>query len=317
MDLQTITQELNKRFIAPLDEFYKRRIVVWYDEDGEFIDQIKDLQLLNAKILRLTETNNFEIKKTIAIEEPTQNFLIYNSMNYENLDDNWLLDVELYSEEFRADLIAIWMDEMGIPSSVALRNQVKKYRKFLNAKSRRDDVVKLADSLDSPTKIQLAIMASIVESQRTVPISIIKSVLKSGLDTDDNYQYQELVKYDALDLFWSMVSKITGYSDVDHSLGKLAAYIILTAGSRTLPDSVFDGLSNFMTEMPQLQAYCSDIISEWIHSDDADSYVAIAEIVEEEMHLKKRLSKQTADVLADTEILPCLIYADHRQPVRL
>lgn len=306
MDLQTITQELNKRFIAPLDEFYKRRIVVWYDEDGEFIDQIKDLQLLNAKILWLTETNNFEIKKTIAIEEPTQNFLIYNSMNYENLDDNWLLDVELYSEEFRADLIAIWMDEMGIPSSVALRNQVKKYRKFLNAKSRRDDVVKLADSLDSPTKIQLAIMASIVESQRTVPISIIKSVLKSGLDTDDNYQYQELVKYDALDLFWSMVSKITGYSDVDHSLGKLAAYIILTAGSRTLPDSVFDGLSNFMTEMPQLQAYCSDIISEWIHSDDADSYVAIAEIVEEEMHLKKRLSKQTADVLADTEILPCL-----------
>ena len=306
MDLQTITQELNKRFIAPLDEFYKRRIVVWYDEDGEFIDQIKDLQLLNAKILRLTETNNFEIKKTIAIEEPTQNFLIYNSMNYENLDDNCLLDVELYSEEFRADLIAIWMDEMGIPSSVALRNQVKKYRKFLNAKSRRDDVVKLADSLDSPTKIQLAIMASIVESQRTVPISIIKSVLKSGLDTDDNYQYQELVKYDALDLFWSMVSKITGYSDVDHSLGKLAAYIILTAGSRTLPDSVFDGLSNFMTEMPQLQAYCSDIISEWIHSDDADSYVAIAEIVEEEMHLKKRLSKQTADVLADTEILPCL-----------
>lgn len=306
MDLQTITQELNKRFIAPLDEFYKRRIVVWYDEDGEFIDQIKDLQLLNAKILRLTETNNFEIKKTIAIEEPTQNFLIYNSMNYENLDDNWLLDVELYSEEFRADLIAIWMDEMGIPSSVALRNQVKKYRKFLNAKSRRDDVVKLADSLDSPTKIQLAIMASIVESQRTVPISIIKSVLKSGLDTDDNYRYQELVKYDALDLFWSMVSKITGYSDVDHSLGKLAAYIILTAGSRTLPDSVFDGLSNFMTEMPQLQAYCSDIISEWIHSDDADSYVAIAEIVEEEKHLKKRLSKQTADVLADTEILPCL-----------
>lgn len=42
-----------------------------------------------------------------------------------------------------------------------------------------------------------------------------------------------------------------------------------------------------MTEIPQLQAYCSDIISEWIHSDDADSYVAIAEIVEEEMHLKK------------------------------
>ena len=39
------------------------------------------------------------------------------------------------------------MDEMGIPSSVALRNQVKKYSKFLNAKARREDVVKLSDSL--------------------------------------------------------------------------------------------------------------------------------------------------------------------------
>ena len=269
MDLVTITQKLNKRFSETLPEFYKRRIVIWYDEEGEFANQINDLELLNAKVLCLTESNNFAIKKIIAVDEPSQNFLLYNSMNYEKLDDNWLLDVELYSEEFRADLIAIWMDEMGILSSVALRNQVKKYRKFLNAKSRRDDVVRLADSLDSPTKLQLAVMAAIGESQRTDPISIIKSVLKAGLNSDDNYLYQEFIKYDALQLFWSMVSQITGYSDVDHSLGKLAAHIILTAGSRTLPDSVFDGLTNFMTENPQLQAYCSDLISDWIHSDDA------------------------------------------------
>ena len=306
MDLQTISQELNKRFASALPEFYKRRIVIWYDEEGEFSEQIDDLDLLNAKVLRLTENNNFVIKKTIAVDEPTQNFLIYNSMYYEKPDDNWLLDVELYSEEFRADLIAIWMDEMGIPSSVSLRNQVKKYRKFLNAKSRRDDVVKLADSLDSPTKLQLAVMASIGESQRTDPLSIIKSVLMAGLNSADNYLYQNFVKYAASDLFWGMVSQITGYNDVDHSLGKLAAHIILTAGSRTLPDSVFDGLSDFMTENPQLQAYCSDLISDWIHSDDADSYVSIAESVENEMHLEKRVSKQTADALADTEILPCI-----------
>ena len=66
MDLQTINQELNKRFAEPLPEFYKRRIVIWYDEEGEFADQIDDLVLLNAKVLRLTKTNNFAIKKTIA-----------------------------------------------------------------------------------------------------------------------------------------------------------------------------------------------------------------------------------------------------------
>ena len=35
MDLATISQELNKRFLAPLPEFYKRRIIVWYDEEKE------------------------------------------------------------------------------------------------------------------------------------------------------------------------------------------------------------------------------------------------------------------------------------------
>ena len=304
MDLATISQELNKRFHAPLPEFYKRRIIVWYDEEKEFEDQINDLELQNAKVLCITGNNFFEIKRTLAVDEPTQNFLLYNPMNYEKPEDNWLMDVELYSEEFRADLIAIWMDEMGIPSSIALRNQVKKYRKFLNAKNRREDVVKISDGLDSPMKLQLAVMASIGEAQRTDPISIIKSVLKASLNMDDNYLYQEFVKYDAAELFWSMVSRITGYGDVDHSLGKLAAHIILTAASRTLPDAVFDGLSGFMSQNGQLQAYCSDLVSDWVHSDDVASYMAMAENVEEEMNLVKRMSKQSASDLADTEILP-------------
>lgn len=306
MDLVTISQELNKRFLEPLPEFYKRRIIVWYDEEREFAEEIGNLELTNAKVLCLTGNNNFVVKKTLAVDEPVQNFLLYNPMSYEKLEDDWILDVELYSEEFRADLIAIWMDEMGIPSSVALRNQVKKYSKFLNAKARREDVVKISDSLDSPMKLQLAVMASIGEAGRTEPIAIIKSVLKAGLNADDNYLYREFVKYEAVDLFWGMVSSITGYNDVDHNLGKLAAHIVLTASSRTLPAAVFDGLSDFMSENGQFQAYCSDLVSDWIHSDDTASYVTMAETVEEEMHLVKRLSKQSALELADTEVLPSL-----------
>jgi orotidine-5'-phosphate decarboxylase len=42
MDSDKIIQELNQRFAAPLPEFYKRRIVFWYDEDGEFQDRLVD-----------------------------------------------------------------------------------------------------------------------------------------------------------------------------------------------------------------------------------------------------------------------------------
>ena len=36
MDIEKVEQDLNKRFAEPLPEFYKRRIIVWYDEDREF-----------------------------------------------------------------------------------------------------------------------------------------------------------------------------------------------------------------------------------------------------------------------------------------
>ena len=75
MDLETITQELNKRFMAPLPEFYKRRIVIWYDAEQEFADQIPDIEITGAKVFVLTGTNNFQIKKQIAVDEPIENFL--------------------------------------------------------------------------------------------------------------------------------------------------------------------------------------------------------------------------------------------------
>ena len=50
MDLNTIRQDLKRKYSEPLPEFYKRRIVFWYDEDREFEDQIDELQLEGVKI---------------------------------------------------------------------------------------------------------------------------------------------------------------------------------------------------------------------------------------------------------------------------
>ena len=35
MDTDKVIQDLNRRFAAPLPEFYQRRIIFWYDEDYE------------------------------------------------------------------------------------------------------------------------------------------------------------------------------------------------------------------------------------------------------------------------------------------
>ena len=49
MDLDKIIQELNQRFAAPLLEFYKHRIVFWYDEAGEFRERLDGVALTGIK----------------------------------------------------------------------------------------------------------------------------------------------------------------------------------------------------------------------------------------------------------------------------
>ena len=63
VDIETVVQDLNRRFAEPLPEFYNRRIIFWYDEDKEFEDKVDDVVLSNATLVKLTGTNNFAVKK--------------------------------------------------------------------------------------------------------------------------------------------------------------------------------------------------------------------------------------------------------------
>ena len=64
------------------------------------------------------------------MDDPTSNYLVYCPLSYDTEEDDWLLDVKLYAEEFRADQISMWMDEMQIPETPALRKAFKQYRKI-------------------------------------------------------------------------------------------------------------------------------------------------------------------------------------------
>ena len=61
MDTEKITLDLNKRFVAPLPDYYKRRIIFWYDEEREFEDKLDEVQLNDAKIIRMTGSNTFAV----------------------------------------------------------------------------------------------------------------------------------------------------------------------------------------------------------------------------------------------------------------
>lgn len=115
----------------------------------------------NASILVLTGNNTFVAKKLLAADDTTTNYLVYSPLRYEKPEDNWLINIELYSEEFRADLNSIWMDEMGLPNNATVRRMVKGYRKFFNSIERRKSVAAMPKSIGTASQLYMAVMASI------------------------------------------------------------------------------------------------------------------------------------------------------------
>lgn len=303
-DIDKITQELNKRFAAPLPEFYKRRIIFWYDEDREFEDKVEELVLADANVLALTGTNNFMAKKLLAVNDTTSNYLVYCPLRYEKPEDNWLINIELYSEEFRADLNSIWMDEMGLPNNATVRRMVKGYRKFFNSIERRKSVAEKAKNIATASQLHMAVMASICGITDVQPSGIIRAVLADSLDPDSNTIYQDFVKYGANTPFWVMVAQATGYSEGDDvDLGRLATHILLTAATRTMRPEHLAGLDGFISTPHQ--SYCYDMISDWLQTD-CDGLYNIARFVEDEARLSARFIKLNVEDLADTECFPCV-----------
>ncbi len=304
MDCEKIIQDLNRRFAAPLPEFYKRRIIVWHDEDREFEDKLSEIILADAKVVALDGTNNFYVKKLLSVDDTMSNYLVYCPISYESLEDDWLLDIELYSEAFRADLVSIWMDEMGVPQTPGLRQGFKAYRKFFNARERRRQVTMQAGIPATPAQLQMAVMAALAGQRIAKPNHILKAVLKGGLSAKSNSVYQEFVNYGIDEAFWRMVAQGTGYHEAEADLGRLAMHILLTASTRTMRQEFLVGLDGFIS-MPH-QAYCFDFVSEWLHSEDARALHEIAEFVESEARLPQRFMKLTVDDLVDTEMFPCV-----------
>lgn len=90
--------------------------------------------------------------------------------------------MQLYSEEFRADLISMWMDEMGMAQSPALRKGFKDYRKFFNAQARRNKIKSLPSKPKTLAGLQVAIMAVLAGVKEAKPNRIIKVVLEAGMN---------------------------------------------------------------------------------------------------------------------------------------
>lgn len=305
MQTDSIIKNLTDRFSAPLKDFYKRRIVFWQDPEGEFNEFFDTIEIPNVKTIKLTGTNNFAVKMLLCKTDTESNYLIYNPISYTDIRDNWLLDIEKYSEEFRADLLSMRMAQLNILSENKMRRTVKLYSKFFDNKDRMSKLQSFRTVYSSPLKLHLDVLSVLAGTTDNTAPGVIRSVLINGLDENNNSALSNIKKFGNEDVFWELLAKTTGFIKLENSsLTDLASHILLTALSATMDSAHLNGLQKYIAE--PFQQFCYSLIYDWSHSNDDDTLYDIAREVEDYLHISARFDKLEVSDLLLSECFPCI-----------
>ena len=98
IDYEIAKKEIIKKF----EEHDNRVIIFWYDESKSFYDDIKNDSFDGIKKI-IYNNNEFAIKHLLEVEDLESNYLLYFPCPRPQDNENWLLDILLYSEEYYAD----------------------------------------------------------------------------------------------------------------------------------------------------------------------------------------------------------------------
>ena len=301
-----IEQTLKGRFEAPLADNQKRRIIFWQDPDGEFADLVDEYCPEGVKLLKLTGKNNFAAKHILSETDTESNYLVYNPLSYADIKDNWLLDIELYSEEFRADLLSIRMQELKLPNTPQMRKVTKSYDKFFENKNRMAKLAAYHSEYVNAGQLHIDILSELSGAATNTAAGVIRAVLTDGLELESNEAISNIRKFGNEAVLWEMINRYTGYAHNpdETNLIPLASHILLTALSMTMDPACLSGLQRLISEPHQQRCY--DLVSEWLHSEDDEELWDIAREVEEQHSLVKRFDALEVQQLLNSECLPCI-----------
>lgn len=197
MEKDKIKEILDQRFSLVPEFPKKRHIIFWYDPDKAFKDIIPELEIDNVKIIVLEKTTNrkgelistniFDTKYTLEYRDLESNYLIYSEYQRPEDRENYLIDIERYSEFFVADKSAMIMEEFNFYRRDFRLNQViREHLDFFGSKERKEKLSKLIDNPETirENDLKLAILAVAVNSKVVDIQEIIKSIILDGSKLD-------------------------------------------------------------------------------------------------------------------------------------
>src|SRR4051794_30655359 len=157
-DLSQINTALERLFVEE-----GHRIVFWNDPEQEFQNTLPFLLLDGVTTLRLDQVGAMETKVRIEKDQPTTKFLLYSPAEEPDYDNDWLLDIRLYSRSFRADRAPILLQGLGL-TNPPLRQPLSDRRKFFDAKERHQKIKTLVAADDAAADLDRKMIAVVAKA---------------------------------------------------------------------------------------------------------------------------------------------------------
>jgi uncharacterized protein (TIGR02687 family) len=236
MDVGQIDAELRRIFSEPAV-----RIVFWNDPEREFGETLSELSLESVSIVRLDEAAPLETKIRLERDDPAGRYLLYSPAEEPPFENDWLLDIRLYSRPFRADRASILLDELGLGKQ-HLRSHIALRRKFFDNKDRVRKLKQLVAPEDSELDLDRKMLAVVTRAEQPDLFNIIRTLFHSLADAEEiDLQVAppawELIERFELDApFWAMVQAQFGYSEETPTLRNLLVRLLASDFVGQLPD---------------------------------------------------------------------------------
>jgi uncharacterized protein (TIGR02687 family) len=187
--------------------FRKYRIVFWYDADRELRKDFEVLAIDGVEKLEISG-NEFKIKHHVLRQEPDTQFLIYKEGPEPPDTENWLLDVQLASGEFRTDQASIYLAELGLGHEFT--DIVRDHPDFFSLKRRRDGLRKLVAADDTPSKVRLKMLAVCARSDTRLD-SVLENLL-AEYAAGKSECWGDVERSNLSGFLWEQVNKVYGYT---------------------------------------------------------------------------------------------------------
>ncbi len=264
LNLKQIEDKLNLEFTGD-----SRKLIFWYDDNGEFVEDIENLDLDNAKIHYLTSTNLFYTKVLLEREDIKSNYLIYAPFPKPDSRENHLADTIKYSKEFSADRASLLAIDLGIDEKY--KPVLQKYIKFFGAKDRTKKFYELeVDSYNNESTIEIALLSVLAKSKIVNFEEVVRIVLTSGVLRDNEYM-AEFKKYGLDEAFWKHISHTFSFIDEEPNLEKLIISLFLTYTEKEIHRDLPASMNKYLlSKSGTVMAFMDQIMNSILYHEDFD-----------------------------------------------